>query len=152
MLKVLKLEWYKMKKYYISSLIGSVLLSIIIIIPKISGYSYNHNIEIWEESCEIFALIFPILAVLPTYLILYYKGKDDFFVHTTNKISKKKYIFCKWVTTFLGSSIIIFLTSFVGLVICLYFIKTVVPSGDDYGLEKFAGYYLLIDLLFMAFY
>lgn len=148
MKNLLKLEWDKIKYSYLISLFVGILYSCIIILPFTSGYSYNHNIEIWQQSSQIFDLIFPLVAVLPTCWLMYYERKDNFLIYTLTRVSKKKYILSKWLMTSIGSAIIIFMISFVGLIFCLNFTKNVNLTGIqlqgyDKSLKEFYGYYLV---------
>lgn len=148
MKNLLRLEWNKIKHIYLFSLGIGILYSCIMILPFISGYSYNHNIEIWQESNQVFNLIFPLIAVLPTGWLMYYERKNNFLAYTLTRVSKKKYILSKWIINSTGSAIIIFVISFVGLIFCLNFTKNVeltgiALQGYDSTLEEFGGYYLV---------
>lgn len=148
MKSLLKIEWFKIKYPYLISVFISILYSCIMILPYISGYSYNHNIEIWQNSNQVFDLIFPLVAVLPTCWLMYYERKNNFLSYTITRVSKKKYILSKWLMTSIGSSIIIFIISFVGLIFCLNFTKNINLTGielqgHDTSLGQFFGYYLV---------
>lgn len=145
---LLKLEWDKIKYPYLISLFIGILYSCIIILPFTSGYSYNHNIEIWQQSGQVFDLIFPLVAVLPTCWIMYYERKNNFLAYTLTRVSKKKYILSKWLMTSIGGATIIFVVSFVGLIFCINFTNNlnltgIQLQGYDKSLEEFYGYYLV---------
>ncbi|KYH30548.1 ABC-2 family transporter protein [Clostridium tepidiprofundi DSM 19306] len=144
---LLKLEWNKIKYPYLISLGVGILYSCLIILPFISGYSYNHKIEIWQQSNQVFDLIFPLLAVLPSCWLMYYERKNNFFIYNLTRVSKKKYIISKWLMTSIGSAMIIFVVSFAGLIFCLKFtnnvkLNAIKLNGYDTSLKEFYGYYL----------
>jgi len=148
MKNLLKLEWYKIKYPYLISLCISTLFSCILILPFISGYSYNHNIEIWQQSNQVFDLIFPLIAVLPSCWLMYYERKNNFMACTLTRVSKKNYIISKWLMTSMGSAVIIFIFSFIGLIFCLVVTNNIELSGiklqgRDTSLEALYGYYLV---------
>lgn len=148
MKNLLKLEWHKIKYPYLFSLFIGILYSCIIILPFIYGYSYNHNIQIWQESNQVFDLIFPIIAVLPICWLMYYERKDNFLAYTLTRVSKKKYILSKWLMTSIGCATIIFVVSFAGLIFCLRFTRNIKFTGIelqgyDSSLKTFCGYYLV---------
>jgi len=147
MKNLLKLEWYKIKYTYLISLGISILYGCLMILPFISGYSYNHKIEIWQQSNQVFDLIFPLFTVLPSCWLMYYERKNNFLIYNLTRISKKKYIISKWLTTSVGSMIIVFVVSFAGLIFCLKFTNNVKLTGIklnsyDTSLKEFYGYYL----------
>lgn len=143
MLQLIKMEFQKLKYPYLVSLFIAFICSGLMIIPVLSGYSYNYNIEIWEQSGELFVFFFPLFAVIPTCWLMYYERKNGFLACTITRVSKEKYILVKWLVSSFGGAFIVFLVSFVGLLICLYFIPKVEPWGTDYAIDKFAGYYFV---------
>lgn len=145
MTKLLKLEFKKIKNLYVLSLLLSIIYGGAMIIPYLSGYQYYRNIEIWDASNEIFTLIFPLIAVLPTCWLMYYERKDNFLIYTLSRVSKKKYIFSKYIVSACGGAMLVFFISFVGLIVALYFVPDVKPTvmGNDYALDKFFGSYFV---------
>lgn len=147
MIRLLKLEFCKIKYVYIISLLLGIIYSGVIIIPHLSGYQYFHNIEIWDETNEIFTLIFPLMAVLPTCWLMYYERKNKFFSYTLIRVSSRRYLFSKYLVSTLGGALIVFLISFVGLIITLYFVPGIEPNpsskGYDYALRNFFGFYFV---------
>ncbi|MCM3732978.1 hypothetical protein M3196_15090 [Fictibacillus nanhaiensis] len=136
-------EIKKLKYPYIISVIIAILYSCLMIIPVTSGYSYNYNVEIWEESVGLFVVIFPLFAVIPTIWLMYFERKNGFIMYTQTRVSQKKYILTKWLVSSIGGALIVFLVSFVGLVISLFFLPEVQKAGDDYAIKAFGGYYLV---------
>lgn len=143
MTNLLKLEFQKLKYPYLISLMIAILYSGLIIIPFQSGYLYSYNIEVWEESGELFTMLFPLFAVVPTCWLMYYERKNGFLNYTVTRVSKKKYVMTKWLVSSLGGSLIVFIVSITGLILCLYVIPDVTPQGTDHALNKFAGDYFV---------
>lgn len=143
MLSIMKNEWNRMKKIYILVFVIGMLLSCILVYLKISGYSYDYNIQIWQESGEILALIFPALAVLPTCWIMYYERKNSYINYAILRISKNKYIIAKWFISSLYGGLLIFTISITGLIVSLYFVDPVTSREANYALEEFMGKYLV---------
>lgn len=144
---LIKLEWYKIKYPYIISLFISIIYSCLIILPYTSGYDYNHNIEIWQRANQITDLIFPLIVVLPTCWLMYYERKNNFLIYTITRVSPKKYILYKLLMISLVSASIIFIVSFIGLIICSIFtshieLTGIELQGYDRSLNQFGGYYL----------
>ncbi|WP_227395971.1 hypothetical protein [Jeotgalibacillus aurantiacus] len=149
MYNVVSAEVKKLKLPYIISILIAILYAGLMIIPYTSGYSYNHNIEIWEESTGLFVVIFPLFAVLPTIWLMYFERKDGFIHYTQIRISRSKYILTKWLVASTGGALIVFLASITGLMIALFFVPAVEPFGDDYALQNFGGsYYVNHPLLY----
>lgn len=147
MVNLLKLEWHKIKVIFSITVILGLIYSCVIILPFIKGYSYNHNIEIWQESNQILSLIFPLIATLPASWLMYYERKDKFLAYTLNRTSMKKYLLSKWIISSVFSALLIFLISFIGLIFCMVFTKNIELTGIslqgyDTTLQEFAGYYL----------
>lgn len=145
---LIKLEWYKVKYPYIISLLISIIYSCLIILPYTSGYSYNHNIEIWQNSNQITDLIFPLIAVLPTCWLMYYERKNNFLIYTITRVSPKKYILYKLLMISLLSALIVFIVSFSGLIFSSIFtshigLTGIELQGYDRSLNQFGGYYLV---------
>jgi hypothetical protein len=145
MIKLIRLEWNKIKYSYLLFLLVSVVYSIFITLSKEHGYAYYYNIEIWQESNQILSLTFALFAVIPTCWMMYYERKNNYLAYTITRVSRKRYLTVKWLITSILGSLIIFLVSFLGLLISLYIIKDVVPiSTTNHVMEtNFAGYYFV---------
>ncbi|MFC4388321.1 hypothetical protein ACFOZ1_10960 [Gracilibacillus marinus] len=139
MKSLIKAEIQKLKYPYLISIFIAAIYSVLVIISVLHGYSYTYNIEVWEESGELFRIIFPIFAVLPTTWLMFYERKNGFLSYTITRVSKKKYIILKWLVSSIGGAFIVFIISFLGLIVCLYFIPDVVSQGTDSAIDKFAG-------------
>lgn len=143
MIQLVKLEFNKIKYIYFISIVVAILSSLIMVTSVVTGYRYDHNIQIWEQSGDVFRVFFPIFAVLPTCWLMYYEKLNGFMGYVHTRVSLQKYITIKWLTvSFFGASIV-FLVSFTSLIISLYFIPEVVPSLTDKTINRYAGYYLV---------
>ncbi|MGV8149893.1 MAG: hypothetical protein ACLKAN_12910 [Alkaliphilus sp.] len=146
MLNLMKLEFDKIKYPYFLFLLLSILGSGLLIILHIEGYRYDHNIEIWDNTGDILGVFFPLIIVLPTCWLMYYERKNNFLAYTLSRVSKKKYLLSKWLTSSLLGALLVFLASFVGLIVALYIVPHIQlsPYGcPDRALRMFAGYYFV---------
>ena len=124
----------------------SIVVNCIIAFLSRDSYVFYRNIEIWEQSNEVFDFIFAALASLPICWVVYFERKNNYIIYTLPRISKKKYILTKWFITALFGALIIFLISVVGLLISLYLfepVTTVSFFNDNAELQHFAGYYFV---------
>lgn len=143
MWKIIKLELDKLKIPYMISFGLAIIYGVAMIILSLSGYHYNYNIEVWDESGEIFSFFFPLFAVIPTCWLMYFERKNHFIFYTIARVSTMKYLFTKWLVSSAGGALVIFSVSFVSLIICLYFIPDIEPAQNDYAIRNFAGYYFV---------
>ncbi len=143
MKNLIKIEWSGMKWIYLLVILAGIIYSSAMVFLKLNGYSYDYNIQIWQESNEILGLIFPVFAVLPTCWSMYYERKNNYLMYTALRISKFKYIITKWLMSAIFGALVIFTISFSGLLTSLYLINTVEPSGTDYAVKSFMGFYLV---------
>lgn len=151
MLQLVKVEIKKLKYPYLLSILIATLYGSLMIIPVTSGYMYNYNIEVWEESGELFRMLFPLFAVIPTCWLMYYERKNGYLSYTITRVSKRKYITTKWLVSSLGGAFIVFLVSFVGIIISLYFLPEIIPSTQNDSINKFAGDYFINQPLVYGF-
>lgn len=128
MLNLIKLEIAKIKYAYLFSIVFGLLYSVVIILPYTTGNIFNHNIQLWDMSGQIFCYIYPLFAVMPICWLLYYERKNHFLAYTQTRVSKKKYLLSKYLTASVGGGFIIFIMSLVSLIICLYIIPDISSS------------------------
>ncbi|KZE64312.1 hypothetical protein AWM68_14585 [Fictibacillus phosphorivorans] len=151
-MQLIKIEIKKLIYPYLAFLLFALLYSSLIIIPFTTGYQYNYNIEIWEESGELFRMLFPLFAVVPTCWLMYYERKNGFLSYTITRVSKKRYITTKWLVSSIGGALIVFLVSFVGLLITIYYLPEVTPAtGNNNALNRYAGDAFVNDPLLYGF-
>jgi hypothetical protein len=151
MLQLVKVEIKKLKYPYLISMLIAILYGALMFIPVTSGYEYNYNIEVWEESGELFRMLFPLFAVVPTCWLMYYERKNGYLSYTLTRVSKRNYITIKWLVSSLGGAFIVFLVSFVGIIISLYFLPEIIPSTKNDAINKFAGEYFVNQPLMYGF-
>lgn len=133
------------------SIFLAVVCSVAFIIPVQSGYMYDYNIEIWEQSGEFFTFLFPLIAVVPTCWLMFYEKKNGFLSYTITRVARKKYIITKWLTVALGGAFIVFLVSFVGLLISLFVIPDVNISNAETARGAFISHYYINSPLLYGF-
>lgn len=131
MLNLIKLELTKIKLVYLITLIIGLFFSGLMMIPYLTGYHYDNNLELWELSEEIFSAVYPLFAVIPTCWLLYYERKNNYLAYTQIRVSKRKYILSKYLVSSIGGGLMIFCISFFGLILCLYFLPRVDFSMVD---------------------
>jgi hypothetical protein len=140
LMQLVKVEIKKLFYPYLSFILFALMYSSLMIIPFTTGYQYNYNIEIWEESGELFRMLFPLFAVVPTCWLMYYERKNGFLSYTITRVSKRRYITTKWLVSSFGGALIVFLVSFVGLLITLYFLPEVTPTtANNHAMSRYSG-------------
>lgn len=148
MWNVVKNEWCKIRTCFLASILGGLAYSITMVYLSKNGYIYSYNIEIWDQSCDLLGLIFPIAAIAPATWLLYYERKDNFLFYMVNRYPKNRYLLIKWAMTSLCGAFLVFLISFAGLVYSLFFIPEVIPQIGNNGLQNFAGWYFVNEPLY----
>jgi hypothetical protein len=126
-------EWVRQKYPIIIAVTIGVIISIGLVLRVTTGFSYNHDIEVWEQTGEIFAILLPVISVLPLFFMLWLRRKKE-----SNSDARERTL-ALWLVSSLGGAVVIFLSSLGGLMTALYVIEDVVPFGSDYALDKFAG-------------
>lgn len=144
-------EFLKLRIPYIASLLIVVVYSSLMFIPVTSGYRYSYNIEIWVESTEVFMMVFPLFSVIPTMWLMYYEKKNGFISYIQTRISRKKYILVKWLVSSFGGATIIFVGSFIGVIISLLFLPDVENLADGNTVNAFGEYYFVNNPLLYGF-
>ena len=123
-----------------------VAVNCIIAFASKDSYVFYRNIELWEQFNQVFVFIYAALASMPICWVVYYERKNNYIVYTLPRISKKKYILTKWLITAVAGALVIFIISFVGLLISLYVfdpITTISDMNDRAETAHFAGYYFV---------
>ncbi|MET3507263.1 hypothetical protein [Halalkalibacter oceani] len=143
MIKLIQLELRKLRFSIWVGVWIAVLFSCLAIPPVVNGYTYHYNIEVWEQSGEIFNVFFPLFAVIPGCWLMYVERKHGFLSHTLTRVSRKTYITVKWLVVSLIGALIVFLVSFTGLVVCLYVMPDVSAPAYEAVIHQFAGYYFI---------
>ncbi|KAB7672131.1 hypothetical protein [Bacillus sp. B1-b2] len=143
MLQLIKMEISKLKYPYLIILFIALLFSGGIVISRQYGFSYNYNIEVWEQSGELFGLFFPFFAVVTACWLMFCDRKKGNNSSNNDRESKEKYMLSKWLVSSISGAFITFFISFIGLIISLYFIPDVKPFGSDYAIGYFAGNYFV---------
>lgn len=144
-----KFVFLEIKKILLSCTLTAVFfVAVLCILAWVSkgSYVFFRNIELWEESNEVFSFIYAALASVPVCWILYYERKDHYIIYTLPRISKKKYLFTKWLIAAAAGALIIFLISFGWLLISLYVFDSVaaIPDMNDRAeTGHFAGYWFV---------
>lgn len=125
LLNLIKLEISKVFKPVIATLIFTMIVFVGIVIKMGNEYHVQHSFEFWNVAIDYIAIIFPILAVCPTCWVMYYERKNNFLLYTFPRVSKKDYIFSKWIVCVLSAFLIIFIPMLIGGVISLSFLDNV---------------------------
>lgn len=139
----------EIKKIWLPCALVTILMvavNCIIAVVSKDSYVFFRNIELWEESNTLFRFISAALASVPVCWVVYYERKNNYIVYTLPRISKKKYILTKWLITAIAGALIIFIISFVWLLISLYVfdpITTIPDMNDRAETAHFAGYYFV---------
>jgi len=59
-----------------------VVVNCVIAFASKGSYVFYRNIELWEQSNEVFSFIFAALASIPICWVLYYERKNNYIVYT----------------------------------------------------------------------
>lgn len=143
MRRIIQIEWLRMKKIYLLGIGLALIYSILMILIKQDGYSYDYNIELWIESNELLGLLFPAMAVIPTCWSMYYERKNNYLKYVALRASKTKYIFVKWIMTASYGGFLIFSVSFSGVIITCLMMSQMTSSDSSRALQEFMGTYLV---------
>lgn len=127
MKKLLLLEWKKLKKPILITHIVSIVLMIILTCTLYKYHILEYDIEAWELANEYFSFIFPLLVVLPTCWLFYYERKNSFVMYTLPRVSKRNYLFAKWLIIAGNGFMLIFLTMIIGVIVALYIKPEITP-------------------------
>ncbi|WP_332699093.1 ABC transporter permease [Halalkalibacter lacteus] len=119
------LEWRKLKRPILLTIIVGTLLSIILCSTIYKSYALEHQLEVWEVGFGIINFIFPLIAVLPTCWLMYFERKNGFLKYTLPRASKKQYLVSKWIVISGSSFLIMFIISFAGVVTALYGVQPI---------------------------
>lgn len=127
MKKLLLLEWKKLWKPILISHLLSIALMVILTMTLYKSYALEYDIEAWELANEYFAFIFPLLVVLPTCWLFYYERKNHFIMYTVPRVSKRNYLFSKWIIIAGNGFLLMFSTMIVGVIVALYLKPDIIP-------------------------
>lgn len=122
---LIALEWSKVKWSIFIVLIAGTMLSVYLCSTVYKTFALEEQLEAWEIGMEIFGLLFPLLAVIPTGWLMYYERKNDFIKYTLPRTSKKHYLFAKWMVMSGSAFMIMFIISFAGVLTVLYIMNPI---------------------------
>lgn len=123
MLKILILEFKKLRVSLIVASVIGVLFSGFILLPYLEGWTFYSNLELWGESSQVFNLVYPLFIALPIMWLMYAERKNGFIRYTQTRVSRRTYIFSKWLFSSLAGGLIVFIISISGLFISLFVIE-----------------------------
>lgn len=127
MKNLLILEWRKLKWPVLMMLVLATAASMILSSTLYKNYALEYDLEAWEVGVEFIVFIFPLIAVLPVGWLMYYERKDHFLVYTLPRVSKKKYLFAKWIVVAGSAAVTMFIVMFAGVLTALYLKPEIVP-------------------------
>lgn len=127
MKKLLVLEWQKVKWPVLIVLVIATAASMILSSTLYKNYALEYDLEAWEVGMEYIVFLFPLIAVLPVGWLMYYERKDNFLVYTLPRVSKKKYLFAKWIVLAGSAAVTMFIVMFAGVLTALYLKPAIVP-------------------------
>lgn len=142
MKNLIKLEIKKVYKPVLVTLIITTLLFLAAIMKIANNFSVQHSIEFWDEAIDYIAIVFPILAVVPTCWVMYYERKNKFLLYTLPRVSKKNYIFSKWIVCVVSAFLIIFVPMFIGGLVSLTQLTDLVTEPASYEIAFYQNFYM----------
>ena len=109
---------------------------------------FYYNIEIWQESSQISAILLPLIVVLPTCETLYSERTQNYIFYTKMRISTKKYYLNKLISITSTGFFIVFFNSMLLLVFTLYILKAANITdpqlmSENHVSGQFSGYYVI---------
>lgn len=126
MSNLIRLEINKIFKPVTIALIVTTFITLGSLISVASIYSVQHTFQFWNISLDYISVFFPILVVFPMCGVMYYERKNNFINYTFPRVSKKEYLFSKWLVCILSSFIIIFIPMLLSGIISFSFSNNVV--------------------------
>lgn len=109
LLNLIKLEINKIFKPVLISLIITTLVTMGSLINVVYTYSVPHTFEFWNISLDYISLLFPVFVVCPICWVMHDERRNNFIKYTFPRVSKKEYLFSKWLVCILSSFVIIFI-------------------------------------------
>lgn len=125
MVSLIKLEIKKVLKPVIATLTITTILFLAVMIKMGNQYYVQNSFEFWNVSIDYIAIVFPILVVCPTCWVMYYERKNNFLIYTFPRVSKKDYLFSKWIICVLSAFLIVFIPMFICGFVSLSFLNNV---------------------------
>lgn len=104
-------------------------------------FETHKNIEVWMLSSQYLALFYVLIAVVSTCWIMVYEKSDNYLAYVFPRINMKKYIFAKGLITVTAAFLVIFMVSFLSLLIVLYVFPEVSYSTIVSEEEIMSSYY-----------
>lgn len=127
MKKLLILEWQKVKWPVLIMLGIATVASVILTCTLYENYALEYDLEAWEVGMEFLVFLFPLIAVLPVGWLMYYERKNHFLIYTLPRVSKRKYLFAKWLVLAGSAALTMFIVMFAGVLAALYLKPDIVP-------------------------
>ncbi|ASA23971.1 ABC transporter permease [Paenibacillus donghaensis] len=127
MRNLLLLEWNKLKRPVLATLVLLTLSVCIMTSTLYRSYSLEADLESWEVGIAIIVFLFPLISVIPVCWLMYFERKDHFLMYTLPRVSRKRYLTAKWIVVAGSSGLIMFVSMAAGVITALYIKPDIVP-------------------------
>lgn len=118
-------EWRKVRvAVYVTAAIAMIAATICTLIIY-KGYGLEAQLEVYEVGFEIFNLIFPLIAVIPTGWLMYFERKNGFIKYTLPRVNKKQYLLSKWLVSAGSGFLVVFCVSIISVLVALYVVPPI---------------------------
>lgn len=151
--------------YITALLIGMVIVItqfILVIIPQANGilHGFSGNVNTYPFSAYLdwflfddrhpymflFLMILPILSTLPHGGSYHYDLKTGYIKMIYTRVSRKKYLIVKYITTFVAGGMVVIIPLFISLLLTKAALPSLVPVMN--GLFKLSGNRVMADLYY----
>lgn len=147
MLQLMKIEWQKIKWPVIAVLGGLSAVTSMLSCTLYKDYALYYDLEAWEIGTEIFAMLYPLIVVVPLCWSLFYERRDYFLKYVIPRVEIKRYILSKWIVQAISSFCLIFIPWIISAIFALY----VKPPIDAIELaEGYTGFEHVFQNLFVS--
>jgi len=143
MFRLMKNEWKKLKSPVLGAIAILSLVACILSSTLYLDYSLYYDIEAWEIGTELIGFLFPLFVVIPICWNMYYERKNNFLLYTMPRVSKRKYLTAKWLTSAISSFFILFIPYFLSAIFALYVKSPIDPYATaDVSVTPFRHIFL----------
>ncbi|MBY0220840.1 MULTISPECIES: ABC transporter permease [Sporosarcina] len=125
MKRLIRNEWRKVRVAVGFTAVLAMLAAIICTLIIYKNYALEAQLEVYEVGFEIFNLIFPLLAVIPTGWLMYFERKNGFINYTLPRVNKKNYVFSKWIVSAGSGYLVVFCVSMISVLVALYVVPPI---------------------------
>ncbi len=141
MFRLIKNEWNKIKFAVLGTTAILSIAACILSSTLYQNYALYYDLEAWEIGTELIGFLFPLFVVIPICWNMYYERKNNFLLYTMPRVSKRKYLTAKWLTSAISAFFILFIPYFLSAIFALY-VKSPIDILADASVTPFNHIFL----------